>query len=447
MRQPDQASGAKPAAARPTGVPTLDVRRFHANPARELAALARYLRPVMRVRTGNSYFVHVCHPDTARHVLQTNTANYLKDFSPFAPLVGDSLLAANGEKWRALRSRMQPAFAPSRFRGVGPQVIAAADRMIDDWMPFVGTQKRVDIMPGFVASTLEFIVTALFTLPADTIEQKDFEAIETGLKHGGRSLHFGAGMGTDARREFDRAVLQLDELAARIVAVRRAEGEKPDDLLTLLIDALDDPDFPEMTDKQIRDDVLTFLLAGHETTSTALGWTVRLLSRHPEAQERMRAEVSAIGGADPDYGDLKQLAFTSAVFSEAMRLRPPVPLMIRMAAEDDRIEDIRIPRGMRVGVSILGIHHHPEFWPEPAKFNPERFLGGVERAPGSYLPFSAGPRSCIGSRVAMIEGPLMLARLIQRLRIVPAPNPPLVSQSVVTLRPRDGQFVRFEHWN
>jgi cytochrome P450 len=379
-------------------------------------------------------------------VLQTNASNYLKDFAPFAPLVGDSLLAANGDKWRALRNRMQPAFAPSRLRGVAPQVVAATDRMLEAWLPSVESGAPVDVMPGFVASTLEFVVTALFSLPAETIEHEDIEAIETGLRHGGRMMQFGAGIDSRARQQFTRSIRRLDSLAARVIAARRNAAEKPDDLLTLLIEALDDPGFPEMTEKQIRDDILTFLLAGHETTSTALGWTVRLISHRPEIQERMRSEVAAFGGAVPTYEDLKRLPFTTAVFSEAMRMRPPVPLMIRAAAADDRIGDVDVMAGMRVGVSILGIHHHPEFWPQPNRFDPERFLG-AERQPGSYLAFSAGPRSCIGSRLAMIEAPLMLARIVQRVKIAPAPNPPLVNQSIVTLRPRDGQFVRFQTWD
>ena len=430
----------------PNTVPTLDVRRFHQNPARELVALARYMQPAMRVRTGNSAFVHVCHPDTARYVLQTNNSNYLKDFSPFEAILGDSLLCANGDKWRALRARMQPAFAASRLRGSGRLAIEAADRMLEPWLRAAGTGKRIDVMPGFVSSTLEFVATSLFTLSPDFITEADLAAIEVGLKMGGRAMHFGSGMGPGGRAELMSAVAQLDEMAARAVAIRRSQSEKPEDLLTLMIEALDDPEFPVMTPKQIRDDILTFLLAGHETTSTALGWAVRLISRRDHVQQRMREEVLALGDRDPDEDDLKALAYTTAVFNEAMRMRPPVPLMIRMAAENDRIDNVNVVRGMRVGVSILGIHHHPEFWPNPETFDPERFLGNTERAPNSFLPFSAGPRSCIGIRLAMIEGPLMLARIIQKLRVVPAQNPPLVSQSVVTLRPRDGQFVGFERW-
>ena len=432
----------RPRAGRRMGdIPTLDVRRFHENPVREMVRLANYRRPVMAVGTGRAVFVHVCHPEPARHVLQTNAANYLKDFAPFAALVGNSLLAANGEKWRALRTRMQPAFAPSKLRGVVPQVVEATDHMIESWRPAIESGRPVDIMPGFGASTLEFVVTALFSLPADTILHEDIEAIEIGLRHGGR-MQFGGDVDANTRRQFPEAIRQLDRLAARVVAARRDAKEKPDDLLTLLIDALDDPDFPEMTPKQIRDDILTFLLAGHETTSTGLGWAVRLLSRRPEVQNRMREEVAALGHADLEYDDLKRLPYTTAVFYESMRMRPPVPLMIRAADKHDRIGDVDVTPGTRVGVSIIGIHHDPEIWPEPDKFMPERFMGGVERPPASYLAFSAGPRSCIGSRLAMIEAPLMLARLLQRVRIAPANNPPLVSQSIVTLRPRAGQFVR-----
>jgi cytochrome P450 len=425
----------------------LDLARFHENPARELAVLAQYMRPVMRVSTGRGFFMHIGHPDTARHVLQTNTANYSKDFSPFSALVGDSLLAANGEKWRALRTRMQPAFAPSRFRTVAPKALAAIDRVIDKWEPAIGSGKRIDGMPGMIAATIEFIVTALFSLPADFVTEHDMEAIEVALEHGGRAMHFGATMGEDTKRRFRAAIEELDKIAARAVAIRRAERTKPDDLLTLLIDAHDDPEFPVMTEKQLRDEIVTFLLTGHETTATALGWTLRHMSRHPAELAMMREEVLALGDEPIGYDDLKRLPYTTAVFYESMRLRPAVPLLIRVADQDDEIGGVPIRAGVRVGVSILGIHHHPDFWPEPTVFRPERFLDNAERQPGTYLAFSAGARSCIGSRLAMIEAPLFLSRLIQRVRLVPAPNPPLVSLSVVTLRPKAGQFIKLERWD
>ncbi len=424
---------------------TIDVRNFHRDPVREMVKLARRLLPAVRVRTeGGGAFLHVCHPDTARHILQTNTANYLKDFAPFAPLVGDSLLAANGEKWRALRTRMQPAFAPSRLRHAAACAVEVADRMTGTWEDFADSGRPVEIMPGIVRATLEFIVTSLYTLPAETIEPADIHAIAVGLEQAGRLMHFGGPANAQPRRQFQQAIARFNSLAARIVGARRAQAEKPQDLLTLLIDALDDPEFPEMTEKQIRDDILTFLFAGHETTATGLGWTMRLVSRNPPVQERLLAEIDALGGREPAYDDLKQLPYTAAVFTESLRMRPPVPMMVRVAAEADRVGDVGVSPGMRVAVSALGIHHHPEFWPNPNTFDPERFMGAVERQPCSFIAFSAGSRSCIGSRLAMIEAPIVLARVLQRFRLLPAPNPPLQSLSIITLRPRAGQFVRLE---
>ena len=424
---------------------SIDVRNFHRDPVREMVGLARHLLPAVRVKTeGGGAFVHVCHPDTARHVLQTNGANYLKDFAPFAPLVGDSLLAANGEKWRALRTRMQPAFAPSRLRHAAARAVEVADRMMVPWEAFADSGKPVEIMPAIVRAALEFICTTLYTLPPETIEPADIEAIAVGLEQGGRLMHFGGASNASPRQKFQQAIARFNSLAARIVAARRAAAEKPEDFLTLLIDALDDPDFPEMTDKQIRDDILTFLFAGHETTATGLGWTLRLISRHPPVQERLLAEIDALGDRVLEYDDLKKLPYTTAVFTESLRMRPPVPMMVRVAAKADRIGDVEVSAGMRVAVSVLGIHHHPQFWPNPNQFDPDRFTGTVERQPCSFIAFSAGSRSCIGSRLAMIEAPIVLARVLQRFRLLPAPNPPLNSLSIITLRPRAGQFVRLE---
>jgi cytochrome P450 len=252
---------------------------------------------------------------------------------------------------------------------------------------------------------------------------------------------------TRGNRRARRAKQELDAVVQRIIAARRAQAGGGDDLLSMLLEARDEEG--GMSDRQLGDEVMTMLLAGHETTANALAWTFHLLSRHPSAAERLRAELEEVlGGRAPTVADLSRLTYCRMVIEESMRLYPPVWTFSRTPREPDTIQGYDVPAGAVVILSPWITHRHPDVWEDPERFDPERFTPDrVARRPRfAYIPFAAGPRQCIGSGFAMNEAQLVLATLAQRFRVEPLSDRPVVPEPLVTLRPRGGLPMRLRLW-
>jgi cytochrome P450 len=239
-----------------------------------------------------------------------------------------------------------------------------------------------------------------------------------------------------------RAVAQLDAILYRIIRERRAQGGDRGDLLSMLL-ATQDEDGGSMSDQQIRDEAMTLFLAGHETTANALSWALYLLAKNPAARARLEAEVDALGRV-PSYEDLKQLPWTLAVVKETLRLYPPAYILARRTIEDVTIGPHRIKKHTIVLVNVLGIHRRPDLYRSPESFDPERFLGDAEKQLPrcAYLPFGAGLRICIGNHFALMEGQVVLASLLKRLRFDLVSDVPVEPDPLVTLRPRGGVTMR-----
>jgi cytochrome P450 len=238
-----------------------------------------------------------------------------------------------------------------------------------------------------------------------------------------------------------RALAVLDERVGRMIDARRARGLERPDLLTRLLAARDDDGEP-MSDRQVRDEVLTLFIAGHETTAAALAWALYELARAPSLYEAVEAEADALSGP-PGAGDLPRLALATRVFKEALRKYPPVYLVGRDAVADTELAGARIPRDTNVSFSPYSLHFRPDLWPEPARFEPARFTPEAEAARHryAYLPFGAGPRVCIGMGFALLEGPLVLATMLRHARFEAlGPDEPVASSA--TLRPRRGVPMR-----
>jgi cytochrome P450 len=255
------------------------------------------------------------------------------------------------------------------------------------------------------------------------------------------------GLPTPSNRRARAALRTLDRIVGSIIARRRAQGpvDGEDDLLSLLLHARDEEaDGGGMDDRQVRDEVMTVLLAGHETTAMALSWTWYLLDRHRDVAERLRAEIlGALGDRDPTIEDLPRLEGATRVIEEAMRLFPPAWIIMRVAKEEDEIGGYRVAPGTLVMLSPYLTHRAPEVWPDPERFDPDRFT--AERSEGrprfAYFPFAGGPRQCIGSEFAMTEATLVLATIIRRFRLELASRRKVVPQPMITLRPRGGLLM------
>ena len=231
----------------------------------------------------------------------------------------------------------------------------------------------------------------------------------------------------------------LDKVVYGLIAERRKSGQDTGDLLSMLLAARDAETGEAMSDQQLRDEVMTLLLAGHETTSNTLNWIWYLLGKNPPVERRLHAELDEVlGGRVATVDDLPKLRYTMMVVQESMRLYPAVWGIGRTPLQDDEIAGYHIPAGSSIILSQYVVHRHPDFWDQPEGFDPERFSG---HPPAAYFPFGGGPRVCIGNNFALIEARLILATMAQRYRLQLVPGHPVVPDPVVTLRPRDGVRV------
>ncbi len=235
----------------------------------------------------------------------------------------------------------------------------------------------------------------------------------------------------------------IDRRVDRMIADRRASGTARPDLLSMLLGARDESGNP-MSDKQVRDEIVTLFIAGHETTATALAWTLYLLARHPEACARARAEARSLPGPTVQSRDLPALGYCLRVFKEAMRLYPPIYFFGRQATIDTTLGGYAIQRGQIVLISAYALHHRASIWPDPERFDPSRFEPAAEegRHRQAYLPFSAGPRTCIGNLFALMEGPIVLATILRRVELELTSDAVIVPDSSATPRPKGGVPMR-----
>jgi cytochrome P450 len=253
-------------------------------------------------------------------------------------------------------------------------------------------------------------------------------------------------MPTPANARFKRALAVMDGMVQRIIDEHR-RGKPKDDVLSMLMAARDEDTKDSMSDRQLRDEILTIVLAGHETTANLLAWTLFLLSKHPDVERRVHREVTdVVGDRAPTLADLPKLAFTTHVLEESMRLYPPAWSFERQAIADDVVGGYEVKAGTIVALSPYVLHRHPRYWDNPEGFDPDRF--SPERSAGrpryAYLPFGAGPRTCIGNGFAMMEGQLLLATLIQKHRLVLVSGAPIELEPMVTLRPKGGIHMVIE---
>ena len=393
------------------------------------------------------------------HVLVANNDNYGKayDYRLLAVVTGRGLLTNEGEDWARQRRTIQPMFAGRHLDRFAGDMIDATARALERWEQLPDGD-RVDIAEEMSALTLDVVGRALFGSdlagkaadigPAVTICLRTavgFARIPFMWVWPQRAIDLGAAilfrLPLPRLRRIGRAVGTLDRVANELIASRAASGAQHDDLLGLLLAARDPETGAAMTRRQIRDELMTFLLAGHETTANGLTWMWYLLSRNPEARDRVFAEVDEVlGGRAPVAADTPNLPWTAACFQEAMRLYPPAWILERDAIGRDDVGGFTIPRWATVIISPYVVHRDPRLWPDPERFDPSRFLPGASagRPRSAYMPFGAGRRMCVGAGFAMLEGVLLAAMIAQRFRFELVPGTEVVLEPTATLRPRDG---------
>lgn len=368
-------------------------------------------------------------------------------------VLGNGLVTSEGEFWLRQRRLAQPAFHRARIAAYGDTMVRYADRMGRGWHD----GQDLNLSEAMMQLTMEIITQTVFNvdLHGDPRAQAVGHAVNTLLDEYSHQMtsavralldRLPVNLPVPGEGRLRRAVQDLDTLMLALVVERRAEGHDHDDLLSMFLNARDE-DGVSMTDAQLRDELVTLFLAGHETTANALTWAFFLLSQHPEAERKLHVELDAVlGGRLPTVQDTAQLTYTGQVVKEVLRLYPPVWWLSREPLADWLCDDILIPAGAEVGVSPWVMHREAQFYPAPLTFQPDRwtpeFEAGLPRY--AYFPFGGGPRLCIGNTFALMEASLVLATIAQRFRIeVPQPDR-VVPDPSLTLRPKGGLRVRLQ---
>ncbi|MCI0547566.1 MAG: cytochrome P450 [Candidatus Rokubacteria bacterium] len=389
------------------------------------------------------------HPDLAGYVLLGNHRNFVKHrffWRHVEAIFGQGLLTSEGDFWLRQRRLMAPAFHGQRLTAYGRTMVEFAERRVADWRDGEVRNVHTEMM----ALTMEIVAECLFgaEMAADAARiGRAFDTITEVIQlRYRRPIRLPDWLPVPSNLRYRRGIRELEALVYRIIAERREGAEEREDLLSLLLAARDE-DGSRMSDAQLRDEAITLFLAGHETTALVLSWTWYLLSRHPEVEGRLGAELDEVlAGRPPAVEDLPRLRYTEQVVTEAMRLFPPAWIIGRQAVEACEIGGYPVPAGSTIYFSPWVIHRDPRWFEEPESFRPERWGDGLaERLPRyAYMPFGGGPRVCIGNRFAMMEAVLLLAAIARRWRLRRLDEDPVRPFPTITLRPQGGVPVRLE---
>ena len=399
---------------------------------------------------GMTHAYLVNQPDAIKHILLDNHRNYTKDtiqYNALATITGRGLLTSDGELWFRNRRLEQPAFSRSRLLTLDEVVVPAVHAMLERWQVAAGGVQPVmlDVDDAMMQVTLEVVGKALFGIDLSRDARSLTGAVLTCLDHivykARRMIVPPDWVPIPRNLRFKSALRLLDEAVYGLIDARQAAGDLGGDLLGMLLQARDPDNGQSMSRMQLRDEVITLLIAGHETVASALTWTFYLLAKVPEAAAALQAEVRhVLGGRLPVAADLPQLTYTGQVFDEALRLYPPAWLITRKSLAADRLDGHEVLPGALFIISPYAVHRHPQVWTEPETFDPRRFAAGADRQRPrfAYIPFGGGPRLCIGNHFALTEARLILAMVAQRFQLELLPGSQVIPDPLVTIRPHGG---------
>ena len=394
-------------------------------------------------------------PDCIESVLVTQHNNFekSKDYRALRRVLGNGLLTSEGDFWRRQRKLVQPAFHQARIASYAEVMVAYTERMLATWEDgqkisggLASEPASIDVHEAMMRLTLDIVAKTLF----DTDVSREAEDVGTALqflmskffRQAAFALLLPSFVPIPTTQQLRRAVKQLDKVIYEIIRRRHASETSSDDLLSVFLEAQDDEGI-RMTDRQLHDEIMTLFLAGHETTANALSWTWLLLGQHPDVEEKLAEELRRVlGGRSPAMADLPRLTYTDMVLKEAMRLYPPVWVIGRRALAPFRLGEYELPAGTNVLMSQRITHRDPRYFPEPERFEPDRWKATDPRNLSlprfAYFPFGGGPRVCVGAGFATMEAALLLATIAQRFKLTLVPGQTIVPLPSVTLRPKSG---------
>lgn len=393
------------------------------------------------------------HPRAVEQVLQTNSRNYPKSasYKVIKDSTGNGLFVSEGEFWLRQRRLAQPVFHRQKIQTFAATMVDATRETLVRWREYARNDQTFDVAPEMMRLTLDIVGRSLFSRGLSENRETFADAFETvrqyTLARMTGVLPIPKAAPTPLNLRLRRALESVDCIVYDLIEQRRKQPDKFDDLLAMLLRAIDADTGETMSDQQLRDETLTLIGAGYETTTTALAWTFYLLGTHPEAEIRLRDEIETVlGGREPTIEDLPKLVFTLQVFQESLRLFPPVWGLLRAAKEPDEIGGFQIPARSEILLFPYFTHRHPEFWDAPDRFKPERFAPEEtqKRPKFAYFGFGGGARQCIGNNFAQMEATIIVAMIVQRYRFRLIEAEKVEPEFSVTLRPRDGVKIRLQ---
>lgn len=411
-----------------------------------------YREPVVSGRLLGRPITYVMDPECIRTLLVDEADKLVRDDAmtrALSPVLGTGLLTSDGPVWRSQRRAAAPAFRPDRVRTSIPAIAGAAQATLRRWEAAPGP-RVVDLQAEMMRTAFDVVVGTLLAGDAGLDSASFGRALDGYLKHTNWKIAYGV-LGAPAWLPHPgsvsaaKAARDLRGMAASVVAGRRSRGEGCDILGALLSAVAPDTGLP-LTDGELVDNLLTFVVAGHETTALVLAWTLRLVAEHPAVERRMLDEIAGVPSPVDDPDAVDRLVFCRQAVCEAMRLYPPAALLVRRAAVDLEVGGLRVPAGGSLHFPIYALHRHRRLWSDPDAFDPDRFAPDRQRLRHrfAFLPFGGGPRVCIGMGMAITECLVILASLLPRFRLGPLEAAPPRAHLRVTLRPVGGLPVRVE---
>lgn len=396
---------------------------------------------IVRYRYGPFPVVLLNHPEAVQRMLVDNHTAYGKRRSPFYKMLqyflGDGLLTSDGDFWLRQRRLAQPAFQRKKIEAFGPAIIRCTEEMIEEWRR-LPPGKTIDADQQMMKLTLRIVGIILFSQDLERVHGSVSRALDE--FQGQMARRFGSlvplppVLPTSRDRRFREAREELHSLALQLVVQRRSDPDPPPDLLTSLIQSVDPDTGEAMNDQQVCAELVTFMLAGHETTANTLTWALYLLSMAPDVRRRLEKELEA--------PELVPQGLCDRVISETLRLYPPAWQFGRRSLQADRLRGYEISPEQDIVVSPYVLHRHPEYWPNPEGFDPDRFLCDIPK--GAFVPFAAGPRQCIGNHFALFEARLILSTIVRAVRLNLVPGYRAVPEAMITLRPKGGMPVTLD---
>ncbi len=421
------------------------LRAYRSSPPDYLHELSMTYGDVARWRGPFTIYL-ISNPEIVRFILTQSYPRFIKDtidYRVVARTLGRGLVTNEGDDWARQRKLMQPVFSNRAVNGFDAVINDRTATMLQRWHT-IGADETVWLEREMSRVTYQVVCATLFGSDIDHYADEIADIVAAVNQHPQQLrsiLTLYPWLPIPSNRRFARLKRRLDEIVDGIVAARREQPSANGDIVDRLLAARDENSGQGMSTAQMRDELITLMLAGHETSATALVWTLYLLSRNPEVEHELLAELEQVlGGRAATSTDLANTPYLKQVVQESMRLYPPVWGIARKSTQDETFGDYRIPAQSYLSIGIYSMQRNPAFWHDPLRFDPSRFAPNRndDRHPYCYIPFSAGPRACIGASMAMLEIQLVLAQILQQFKVTPRPDHPIETHAAVTLKPKHG---------